>query len=128
MTTRQIQYLIALVFLILGGWACFFPQHVITTVFLPAYHDGGRALPFAIACFGAQALISGLFAAFSRFTATTFLAYGLALLPFFGFNYYFTFYDPIFNNIGLIDAVGNIIMLGLCYIGWKQARQTEIRG
>ena len=125
MTPQRIQFFIGLVFFVLGGWATFFPQHVIDTVFLPEYREGGRILPFAIACFGAQALLSGLFAAFARFTATTFLVYGIALLPFFGFNYYFTFHDPVFTSMGLIDALGNIIMLALCYVGWHRLKQME---
>ena len=125
MTPQRIQFFIALVFFVLGGWATFFPQHVIDSVFLPQYREGGRILTFAIACFGAQALLSGLFAAFARFTATTFLVYGIALLPFFGFNYYFTFHDPVFTSMGLIDALGNIIMLALCYVGWHRLKQME---
>ena len=125
MTPQRIQSFIALVFFILGGWAALFPQHVIDTVFLPEYREGGRILPFATACFGAQALLSGLFAAFSRFTSLTFLVYGIALLPFFAFNYYFTFHDPVFTSIGLLDAIGNVIMLALCYLGWKKTKAIE---
>ncbi|MGB5723267.1 MAG: hypothetical protein WBM39_02540 [Parasphingorhabdus sp.] len=125
MTPKRIQFFIALVFFILGGWATFFPQHVIDMVFLAEYREGERLLPFAIACFGAQALLSGLFAAFSRFTSLTFLVYGIALLPFFAFNYYFTFHDPVFTNMGLLDAVGNVIMLALCYVGWKKSKAIE---
>lgn len=125
MTPQRIQLLIALVFFILGGWAALFPQHVIDTVFLPEFREGGRILPFATACFGAQALLSGLFAAFSRFTSLTFLVYGIALLPFFAFNYYFTFHDPVFTSIGLLDAVGNVVMLALCYAGWKKCKARE---
>lgn len=125
MTPKRIQFFIALVFFVLGGWAAFLPQHVIDTVFLAEYREGGRLLPFAIACFGAQALLSGLFAAFSRFTALTFLVYGIALLPFFAFNYYFTFHDPVFTSMGLLDAAGNVIMLSLCYVGWKKSKAIE---
>lgn len=125
MSPKQIQFFIALVFFILGGWALFFPEHVIETVFLPEYRESGRAMPFMMACFGAQAYLAGLFAAFSRFTSTTFLAYGIALIPFFIFNYYFTFHDPIFTFMGLIDAIGNIVMLVLCYIGWRKSKIIE---
>ena len=48
-------------------------------------------------CFGAQAILAGLFAFFSRFTRTTFLVYGIALLPFFWFNYWFVFVVPMFS-------------------------------
>jgi len=121
MTVRQIQWALASVFFILGGWALVAPRSVIELTFLPEYRVGTPILPFAIGCFGAQAMISGLFAAFSRFTRATFLAYGIALLPFFVFNWWFTFVDPVFTTIGLLDAVGNVIMLVLCVIGWRKA-------
>ena len=121
MNVRQIQSAIAAVFFVLGGWALLAPQSVIDLTFLPQYRQGTPILAFAVACFGAQAMISGLFAAFSRFTRATFLAYGMALLPFFVFNAWFTFVDPVFTWVGLLDAVGNIIMLALCILGWRKA-------
>ncbi|HYJ29686.1 MAG TPA: hypothetical protein VEW25_05020 [Allosphingosinicella sp.] len=127
MTVRQIQWAIAAVFFVLGGWALLAPQSVIDLALLPEYRTGTPILPFAIACFGAQAMISGLFAAFSRFTRATFLAYGIALLPFFVFNWWFTFVDPVFTWVGLADAVGNAIMLALCAVGWRKAGPEESR-
>lgn len=121
MSVRTIQWTIAAVFFILGGWALLAPASVIELTFLPEYRSGTRILPFVVACFGAQAAISGLFAAFSRFTRTTFLAYGIALLPFFAFNVWFTFVDPVFTRLGLLDAVGNAVMLALCVVGWRKA-------
>ena len=108
-------------FFILGSWALLAPASVIELTFLPEYRTGTRILTFVVACFGAQAMISGLFAAFSRFKRTTFLAYGIALLPFFAFNYWFTFVDPVFAKLGLLDAVGNVAMLALCVLGWRKA-------
>jgi hypothetical protein len=121
MSVRTIQYGIAAVFFVLGGWALLAPQSVIDLTFLPEYRAGTRILPFAIACFGAQAMIAGLFAAFSRFTRATFMAYGIALLPFFLFDWWFTFVDPVFTSVGLLDAAGNALMLALCVIGWRKA-------
>lgn len=71
-------------------------------------------LCLTITCFGAQACHSGLFAATSRFTRTTFFAFGIALPPFLVFDYWFTRVVPVFNNFGMLDLVGNIFMLGLC--------------
>ncbi|HEX8300507.1 hypothetical protein [Sphingomonas sp.] len=119
---RAIQWAIAAVFFVLGGWALLGPRSVIELTFLPQYREGA-ILPFAVACFGAQAMISGLFAAFSRFTKATFLAYGIALLPFFAFNWWFVFVDPVFTHLGLLDAVGNVIMLALCVAGWRAAER-----
>ncbi len=127
-TVRRIQWGIAAVFFVLGGWALIGPRSVIDLTFLPEYREGGRILPFAVACFGAQAMISGLFAAFSRFTRATFLAYGVALLPFFAFNWWFTFVDPVFTSLGLLDAVGNVVMLALCVVGWRMSGEGPISG
>jgi hypothetical protein len=121
LTPRRIQWGIAAVFFVLGGWALLAPRSVIELTLLPEFRTGTPILAFTVACFGAQALIAGLFAAFSRFTRATFLAYGIALLPFFGFNYYFTFVDPVFTMLGLLDAVGNAVMLALCVVGYRRA-------
>lgn len=126
MTTRQMQWIIASVFFILGGWALLWPSGVINLTLLPEYRavmdaEGGRILAIAIGCFGAQALISGLFAAFSVFTRATFLAYGVGLLAFFGFNIWFMLVDPIFTPLGWLDAAGNAVMITMCWFGWKRA-------
>ena len=120
-SVRHIQWAIAAVFFILGGWALLAPRSVIALTFLPEYRAGTPILPFAIACFGAQAMIAGLFAAFARFTRATFLAFGIALLPFFAFDIWFTLVDPVFTALGWLDAVGNAIMLALCVAGWRRA-------
>ena len=120
--------LIALVFSVLVGRAVLFRQHVIDTSLLSEYREGRRILPFAVDCIGAQALLSGPFAAFSRLSPLTFFIYGIALLPFFGFSYYFSDDDPAFTRIGLLAAVGNIILLVLCYAGSKQCKLHEQGG
>jgi hypothetical protein len=109
------------VFFVLGGWAMLAPQSVIDLTFQPEFRHGGRIVPFVVACFGSQALISGLFAVATRFTRTTFLAYGLALIPFFAFDAWFTLVDKVLTPLGLLDAVGNVVMLGLCVAGWRRA-------
>lgn len=122
-----IQRGVAAVFFVLGSWALFAPRSVIDLTLLPQYRLADPILAFCVACFGAQAMISGLFAAFSRFTRATFLAYGVALIPFFGFNVWFTFIDPVFTWVGLIDAVGNAVMLVLCVLGWRACEPSASR-
>ncbi len=126
MTVRQIRLGIAAVFFILGGWALLAPLSVIDLTLRPEFRSDAPILPFVVACFGAQALLSGLFAAFARWTATTFLAYAIALLPFFWFNIWFTWVDPVFTTLGLLDAVGNVVMFALCLIGWRKARASGV--
>lgn len=125
MTLRQIQLGIAAVFFILGGWALFAPQHVIDVGVRPQYHQDDPLTRLIMACFGAQAWLAGLFAATSRFTKWTFLAFGLALLPFFVFNYWFTRIVPMLNHFMVIDVAGNVLMLALCAYGWRQAVKEQ---
>lgn len=121
MTTRSIQYLLASVFFVLGGWCLLSPASVMKLAFTPAYQSNDPIVPILVACFGAQAVLAGIFAAFSIFTRRTFLAYGIALLPFFVFDYWFYAVEPMLTEVGLLDAVGNVMMLWLCWIGWKNA-------
>jgi hypothetical protein len=121
MTPLLIQRLISLPFLVLGGWCLFLPQMVEGLTLQPAYQHNSATSALLIGCFGAQAVLSGLFAFFSRFTKTTFLVYAIALLPFFWFNYWFVFIVPMFNAWLALDFVSNLAMLGLCVWGWRKS-------
>jgi hypothetical protein len=128
MTPITAQRLIAVPFLVLGGWCLFSPHMVERLTFRPEFYLGTPASAVMIGCFGAQAMLSGLFAAFSRFTRTTFLAYGLALLPFFWFNYWFVFVVPVFNEWMMLDFAANVAMLILCVIGYRASSIGEVQG
>lgn len=119
MTPLLAQRLIAAPFLVLGAWCLFFPGMVENLGFRPEYRHSSITTAIMIGCFGAQAILSGLFAAFSLFTRTTFLVYGIALLPFFWFNYWFVFVVPVFNEWMLLDFGANLAMLALCAIGYR---------
>lgn len=121
MTSLTTQRLIAAVFLVLGGWSLLAPSSVIELAIRPEYRSDDFLTTFAMACFGAQACIFGIVAMTARFTKMTFLSYGIVLLPFFLFNYYYYFEVPVLTEIGLIDFVGNTIMLALCWHGYRAA-------
>lgn len=121
MTPLLIQRLISVPFLALGGWCLFFPAMVEHLTLQPAYQHNSATSALLIGCFGAQAVLSGLFAFFSRFTRTTFLVYAIALVPFFGFNYWFVFVVPMFNAWLALDFVSNLAMLALCVLGWRKS-------
>jgi len=72
-----------------------------------------------VGCFGAQAVLCGLFIWFSEWQRRTFMIYAIALLPFFWFNYWFVFEVPIFNRWLALDFGANAAMLGLSLWGWK---------
>lgn len=121
MSVRAIQWCLASVFFILGGWCLLSPGSVLALTITPEYRSDAPIVTILIGAFGAQALIAGLFAAFAKFNRTTFLAYGIALLPFFVFDYWFFAVEPMLTNIGLLDLVGNVGMLWLCALGWRAA-------
>ena len=121
MSPLLIQRLIAVVFVGLGGWCLVLPGMVADMTLTPAYRGDDPVIPILIGCFGAQAVLAGLFAAFSRFTKVTFLVYGLALLPFFVFDWWFYAVKPVFNGFILLDLAGNLIMLALCFVGWRRS-------
>lgn len=121
---RILQYAIAFVFLTLGGWCLVAPANVVTLTVRPEHQDFSPLMLLTIAAFGSQAVLSGLFAAFSIFTRRTFLVYAIALLPFFVFNYWFYFREPMFNEMLLLDFGGNITMLALCVRGYLISPRT----
>ena len=123
MSARTTQYLIGAVFAVLGGWALLAPQSVIDLAVRHEFRSDDYLASFALACFGAQACLFALVAFTAIFTRRTFAAYGIALLPFFLFNYWFYFRVPLLTEVGLLDFVGNLIMLGLCWHGWRVAEQ-----
>lgn len=120
MSALTAQRLIAAVFLFLGTWCLVAPSMVISLGTRPGVASGSTFEAVLMGCFGAQAVVAGLFAATARFTRTTFLAYGIALLPFFAFDYWFWKVDPLFNDLILLDVAGNLFMLALCVIGWRR--------
>lgn len=123
MTARTTQHLIGAVFLVLGSWALVAPGSVIELTVRPEYQSEDFLARFALGCFGAQACLFALVAFTARFTRLTFLAYGIALIPFLAFNYWFYAVVPVLGPLGLLDLLGNLIMLALCWHGWRVARE-----
>lgn len=122
MSARTAQFLIAAVFLMLGGWALFAPASVIALAVTDAYQDNTFLTRFTMACFGAQAVLFGLMTLVVHWNARSFAVFAVLLLPFFGFNYWFHYEVPVLNSIGMLDFAGNVTMLVLAIAGWRAAR------
>jgi len=125
MIARSAQLLIAAVFLVLGAWALFFPASVIELAITESYRDSAFLSRFALACFGAQAVLFGLVALAVRWTSRTFALFAVLLLPFFVFNWYFHYEVPVLTSIGLLDFAGNVVMLIAALVGWRAALVRE---
>lgn len=122
MSARTAQFLIAAVFLVLGGWSLFAPASVIELAITAPYRDSAYITRFTMACFGAQAVLFGLMALVTRWDARSFAIFAVLLLPFFGFNYWFHYQVPVLTSIGMLDFAGNVTMLVLAILGWRAAR------
>src|SRR5690606_20518858 len=53
-----------------------------------------------------------------------FLVYGIALLPFFWFNYWFVFVVPVFTAWMALDFGFIAVMLALCVIGLRASAKA----
>jgi hypothetical protein len=125
MSARTAQFLIAAVFLALGGWALLAPGSVIDLAVTEAYRDSTYLSRLIMACFGAQAVLFGLMALVTRWSARAFAVFAALLLPFFGFNWWFHYEVAVLTSIGMLDFAGNATMLVLAVIGWRAARAQE---
>ena len=119
MRAIHIQRLIARPYLVLGGWCVAAPHMVERLGITPRFQHLSATSALLIGCFGAQAVLGGLFIWFSRFTRTTFLVYAIALLPFFWFNYWFVYKVPMFTRLMALDFGANAAMLALSLWGWR---------
>ncbi|MFT3727356.1 MAG: hypothetical protein QM759_06005 [Terricaulis sp.] len=113
-----LQRVIAFVFFTLGGWCLVAPASVIALTVRPAFQSFAPFTLVVGSAFGAQAVLAGLFAALSRFNASTFAAFAISLLPFFVFDWWFYQIEPIFNELIALDVVGNSVMLALSVRGF----------
>ena len=120
MQPLDIQRLIALPYLILGAWCLITPHMVERLTITPEYQHLSATSALLIGCFGAQAVLGGLFIWFSRWRRITFLVYAIALVPFFWFNYWFVFEVPVFNQWMVLDFGSNAAMMALSLWGWRK--------
>ena len=122
------QYLLASIFILLGGWCLLFPTTVETLVFKPEYISGTPTSALLIGCFGAQAVLGGIVMATSKFSEKTFLTFGIfGSVPFFIFNYYFYFIEEMFTHWMLLDFAGNIGILVVCILGFYSLNKGNKR-
>lgn len=125
MTARICQYLIAFVFLGLGGWALIAPVSVIELALTEPYRDTSFIMRFTMACFGAQAVMFGIMALVVEWKARAFAVFAVVLVPFFVFNWYFHYEMPVLTSLGMLDFAGNLTMFIACFVGWRAARARE---
>lgn len=126
-TAKTLKTAQALVFLGLGGWCLLAPHMVETLSLKPEYQHLSATTALLMGCFGAQAVLCGSLMLLARFTAATFLGFGLlASIPFFIFNAWFVWVAEMFTAWMLLDFAGNVSFLAIGIVGWRLMRgETE---
>lgn len=81
------------------------------------------ALKLAIQCFGSQAALCGLLILSSKFTRRTYRNFGLAMIPYFVFDWYFWQSGALTDFGALGDAAGNVIFTLCCLAGYSKKCQ-----
>ena len=129
MRSQTLQRILASIFLVLGAWCMFLPRMVEQLTIRPEHQALTPASSVVIACVGAQAVLCGAIIWFSKFTPKTFLAFGLlGSIPFFAFNWYFYFVQPIFTKWMLLDFAGNVLILACGLIGYRISHREHPLG
>ena len=119
-TARTLKIIQALVFLGLGGWCLIAPHMVERLSLKPEYQHLSATSALLMGCFGAQAVLCGSLMLLARFTAQTFLVFGLlASIPFFVFNAWFVWVAEMFTAWMLLDFAGNVSFLLIGILGWR---------
>lgn len=122
-TAKALKTAQALVFLGLGGWCLLTPHMVEALSLKPDYQHLSNTTALLMGCFGAQAILCGSLMLLSRFTATTFLGFGLlASIPFFLFNAWFVWVAEMFTAWMLLDFAGNVSFFLIGIFGWRLMR------
>jgi hypothetical protein len=131
--SKKIQYLLGGVFTGMGLATMLFPsevlRHCFTKEFL-ALPSGSteypRSLVLSIQCFGSQASLCGLVILSSKFCKETYRNFGLAMIPYFVFDYYFWQRNALTNFGAIGDALGNVIFSACCYLGYQELSKPKI--
>ncbi|KAK4141236.1 uncharacterized protein C8A04DRAFT_31213 [Dichotomopilus funicola] len=117
-TVRRVQMAMAVAYGGLGAWCLLHPASVIALGFTPPYVALAANNPttdlFA-RCFGAQAMTCGLVLGTSQMTAFSFTAFGLAMVPYLAWNFWFSGVGPkagMVSGLMVVDFFGNLGFLG----------------
>lgn len=126
MTPQRLQICLSFIFLLLGGWCLLAPGIVIRMTFLEEFSVATVQARFLMGYFGVQAVLTGTLIMTVPFNPGTFLVFGLAgPIPFFVFNYWFVFVQPVLNQWMLRDFAGNLGILITGVWGWRSSTREQ---
>ncbi|KAK4035229.1 hypothetical protein C8A01DRAFT_38321 [Parachaetomium inaequale] len=127
-TVRRVQTAMATAYTGLGAWCLLHPYSVIALGFTPKYVAMANVTTHLFTrCFGAQAMTCGLVLGTSEMTAFSFTAFGLAMIPYIGWNYWFGVGPArgMVTSLMWLDFVGNVFFMGGSLWCAKVLREEE---
>ncbi|KAJ5376669.1 hypothetical protein N7509_013555 [Penicillium cosmopolitanum] len=125
---QRIQRLMAVGYSGMGSWCLLFPSTVIGLSLVPKYATTEYTPTLLMRCFGAQATTCGVLLGTANMTPKSFVAFGLAMIPYLGFNYWFGVGPGkgVFTSLLWLDFVGNVTFCaGSFYCAWLLGRDEE---
>ena len=128
-SSRDVQTAMGVAFGLMGVGTMLAPKTLIP-ISIPAatlsrYGGTSPVLEFVFRCFGAQAALCSVLILASDFTSRTWRAFGLAILPFFAFDYLAWRHGFLTPAGALLDAAGNLVFVGCSWLGHRESRAVE---
>ena len=115
-----IQFVMGSIFTSMGLATMIFPKMITELSFNKEFlgKDGVTPpLKLAMQCFGSQASLCGLLILSSKFTSKTYRNFGLAMIPYFVFDYHFWSNGALTTFGAAGDAIGNTVFASCCFLG-----------
>ncbi|KAH7355406.1 hypothetical protein BKA65DRAFT_498348 [Rhexocercosporidium sp. MPI-PUGE-AT-0058] len=129
-TVRRIQVAMATAYTSAGAW--YLPplsRPFLRLSLAPAFFNQAYTTQLLMQCFGAQAMTVGLLLGVSDMTVKSFTCFGLAMVPYLGFNVWFLGGPGrgVFSRWLWADFVGNIVFFGGSLVAAKLLRDDDTK-
>lgn len=121
---KTLQRIMGGTFFAMGVGTMLFPSTVIDLCFSPEYFNNSQGERFLMSCFGSQATLQGLLLLTCEMKQSTWLKWGLGIIPFVVFDVYTCPKGPypLVTWLGAAgDGLGNAIFLTCCYLAYRQS-------
>ena len=115
-------------FTMMGVTTMLFPRQILELSFNKRFLSDlspTKSETLLTSCFGAQASLCGMLILSSTFTKKTYKYFGIAILPFFVFDYYFWQIEALTTFGAVGDLAGNVLFSLCCYFGYQEAKNEE---
>lgn len=121
---KTLQNIIGGTFFAMGAGTMMFPSTIIDLSCNPEYFNNSPGERFLVSCFGSQATLQGLLLLTCEMKPSTWLCWGLGIVPFVILDAVVSPRGPfpVSTWLGVAgDGLGNAIFLTCCYLAYGQS-------